>query len=257
MSVKIGHSSKDENGKITGGKAGDQTGKEVCTRNWYNGKWDFVARFKDRAKAEKAAKACEDACNNPNCGYDQGGRNSLRAEAVKVDYQLDKIETPCESDCSSFMGVCVEAAGIKMPAGNGPTTRTLRKVLEDTGEFEILTAEKYLTSDKYLMEGDILCNEGSHTVMALEDGAQAGEKAQPVTIHYSVRLPMLQNGNKGDSVKSLQILLIGYGCSCGKYGADGDFGTATENAVMMFQDRNGLTVDGKCGPQTWAALLGV
>ena len=31
--IKIGHASIDENGKITGGKAGDQTGKEVCIRN--------------------------------------------------------------------------------------------------------------------------------------------------------------------------------------------------------------------------------
>ena len=146
MAIKIGHSSKDENGRITGGRAGDQTGKEVCIRSWYNGSWDFVARFKDKAKAKKAAQACGDACNNPNVGYDQGGRNSLRTEAKKVDYQLGKIETPCESDCSSFMGVCVEAAGIKLPSGNGPTTGTLRRVLEQTGEFGILTAEKYTST---------------------------------------------------------------------------------------------------------------
>ena len=35
MAVKIGHASIDENGRAQGGKAGDQTGKEVCTRNWY------------------------------------------------------------------------------------------------------------------------------------------------------------------------------------------------------------------------------
>ena len=35
MSVIIGHSSIDENGKISGGKAGDQTTKEVCTRSFY------------------------------------------------------------------------------------------------------------------------------------------------------------------------------------------------------------------------------
>ena len=36
MAVKIGHASIDERGKISGGKAGDQTGKEVCIRDWYN-----------------------------------------------------------------------------------------------------------------------------------------------------------------------------------------------------------------------------
>lgn len=262
MAIKIGHSSKDENGRFSGGAAGDQTGKEVCTRNWYNGDWDFVARPKDKAKAEKMAKTCEEGCKNPFIGYDQGQRNDLRAEAKKVGYNLSMVATPCECDCSSFMGVCVEAAGVKLPSGNGPTTRTLLQVLEATGEFEILTDSQYLTGDAYLRRGDILCKEGSHTVMALENGAKAGKevvvsKTESPTIHYSVRLPLLKKGSKGNAVKALQILLIGNNCSCGKYGADGDFGTATENAVMMFQDRNGLNVDGQCGPQTWAKMLGV
>ena len=271
MAVKIGHSSKDENGRITGGRAGDQTGKEVCIRSWYNGSWDFVARFKDRAKAKRTAQACEDACNNPNCGYDQGGRNSLRAESRKVDYQLDKIETPCESDCSSFVGVCVEAAGIKLPEGNGPTTSTLRRVLEATGEFEILTDAKYLTTDKYLMAADILCNEGSHTVMVLEDGSMAGTAATTVkleapTIYYSVRLPLLKRGDSGPAVESLQRLLVGHGYDLGSYGpagdgVDGEYGQATEDAVKAFQrthvDAEGrqLADDGECGGKTWVPLI--
>ena len=36
MSVMIGHASIDENGRITGGAAGDQSGTEVCKRTWYN-----------------------------------------------------------------------------------------------------------------------------------------------------------------------------------------------------------------------------
>lgn len=274
MAIKIGHSSKDENGRITGGRAGDQTGKEVCIHSWYNGGWDFVARFKDRAKAEKAAKACEDACNNPNVGYDQGGRNSLRAEAKKVGYFLNLIKTPCESDCSAFMGVCVEAAGIMLPDGNGPTTRTLRRVLEATGEFEILAESKYLTSDKYLLRGDILCKENSHTVMALDNGSMAeaemvvptAPKTDTVTIYYSVRLPLLKRGSKGPAVENLQRLLIGHGHNLGSFGpngdgVDGDFGTATEDALKAFQrthnDAEGkqLEDDGECGGKTWAPLI--
>lgn len=264
MPVMIGHSSKDENGRFTGGMAGDQTGKEVCTRNWYNGKWDFVARFKDRAKAARAAAACKDGCKNPFVGYDQGQRNSLRAEARKVMFNLSMISTPCESDCSAFMGVCVEAAGIKLPEGNGPTTRTLRRVLEATGEFEILTDEKYLTSDKYLLEADILCSEGSHTVMALEDGANGDKQnvsgSGTATMYYNVRLPLLKKGSKGPAVENLQRLLIGHGYNLGTYGpkkdgVDSDFGDATENALEAFQEDMKLEVDGKCGPKSWAALI--
>lgn len=36
---------------------------------------------------------------------------------------------------------------------------------------------------------------------------------------------------------------------------DGDFGAATEMAVMDFQEAHNLEIDGIVGPQTWAALL--
>lgn len=70
-------------------------------------------------------------------------------------------------------------------------------------------------------------------------------------------LPTLQRGDRGESVKALQILLNGRGCSCGMYGADGDFGPATEAALLAFQRRNDLEADGICGNESWAGLLGV
>ena len=79
----------------------------------------------------------------------------------------------------------------------------------------------------------------------------------PVTIHYSVRLPRLEKGSKSDAVRALQILLIGYGYSCGKYGVDGDFGGDTLAAVKKFQTAAGLNADGIVGPKTWEKLLGV
>ena len=70
-------------------------------------------------------------------------------------------------------------------------------------------------------------------------------------------LPTLKNGSKGASVQAMQILLMGYGYSLGSWGADGDFGSTTENAVECFQEDNSLAVDGVVGPKTWAKLLGV
>ena len=32
--IRLAHASIDENGKVSGGAAGDQTGKEVCIRSW-------------------------------------------------------------------------------------------------------------------------------------------------------------------------------------------------------------------------------
>lgn len=81
MSVKIGHASIDENNKISGGAAGDQTGKEVCVRDWYNKSWNCVIRPKDKEVAEKIAKAMEQACASNYIGYDQSQRTTLYTQA--------------------------------------------------------------------------------------------------------------------------------------------------------------------------------
>ena len=70
-------------------------------------------------------------------------------------------------------------------------------------------------------------------------------------------LPELASGSNGKTVKALQILLIGYNCSCGSAGADGIFGSGTRGGVLKFQKANGLSADGVVGPKTWAKLLGM
>lgn len=70
-----------------------------------------------------------------------------------------------------------------------------------------------------------------------------------------VDVPVLKKGAKGDSVKALQVLLIGYGFPVGKTGADGSFGGATHTAVRNYQKANGLTVDGSVGAKTWDKLI--
>lgn len=176
--MRIGHSSIDENNKAKNGKAGDQTGKEVCIREWYSKPWDYVLRCIDSDKAELMAKACESGCANNNIGYDQNQRNTLRSQAILNHYDLSKIVTPCECDCSSFMSVCAECAGISVPynGSNAPTTSTMKKAFMSTGLFEYLTDKKYTTQNTYLKRGDILVKSGSHTVMVLDDGIAPEKK---------------------------------------------------------------------------------
>lgn len=71
-----------------------------------------------------------------------------------------------------------------------------------------------------------------------------------------IALPTLKRGAYGESVKAMQILLIGRNFSCGRWGPDGSFGGATDNALRSFQRAAGLTVDGVCGLNTWRKLLG-
>lgn len=66
---------------------------------------------------------------------------------------------------------------------------------------------------------------------------------------------ILNYGDSGEAVKNLQAKLIRLGYSCGKYGADGDFGAGTEAAVRKFQSKtSGLAVDGIAGYQTLNAI---
>ena len=66
--------------------------------------------------------------------------------------------------------------------------------------------------------------------------------------------PTLRKGDKGPEVKEMQEKLLLHGENLPRYGADGDFGNETQKAVKSFQKKNGLVVDGICGPKTWAKL---
>lgn len=64
--------------------------------------------------------------------------------------------------------------------------------------------------------------------------------------------PLLRRGSTGQYVRYLQFMLQINGYNAG--GVDGIFGSATQNAVLSFQQANGLTADGIVGKNTWAKL---
>ena len=63
---------------------------------------------------------------------------------------------------------------------------------------------------------------------------------------------VLEVGSSGTNVTKIQQRLIQFGYLKGT--ADGRYGEATRDAVILFQRRNGLTVDGRVGADTAAAL---
>jgi hypothetical protein len=173
--IKIGHASISENNTAYG-QAGDSTGKEVCINNNFN-ITDLaptvLLRPKSSTLAEASALACEAGCTNNNIGYSQNGRNTLYSYASKVNYDLTKVTTKCNTDCSAFMTVCAIAGGANISYGtNAPTTTNMCTRFKQSGNYTILTDSKHLTKTDYLKRGDILVKEGSHTVMVLENGNQ-------------------------------------------------------------------------------------
>ena len=85
--------------------------------------------------------------------------------------------------------------------------------------------------------------------------AQTTMQATASTLNVT-GLPLLRYGDKGECVRSAQMLLIGRGYSCGRCGADGEIGQDTYNAIIAFQRASGLQQDGIIGAQTWARLIG-
>lgn len=256
MAVKIGHASISENGTIRGA-AGDQTGKEVCTRNWYKHSkgWKLV-RCNDARMRPYIAEAMEAAAANNDIGYDQIENQTLYNNIKPYKFDPRKTTKAVETDCARLVRVCVQYACEKV--GNGKTipdfyTANLANVLKNTGLFTVLTSSKYTAQDDLLTRGDILvtCSKG-HTCVCLTNGEKVGTEVINKTYKLGERI--LRNGCEGPDVKELQECLIQLDCDCGTWGADGDFGDATEIALKDFQEKHKLDVDGEYGPKSHAAM---
>ena len=243
MAVTVGSARIDERGKATGGAAGDQTGKELSTQNWYlHSKGWRVLRCKDPDKAAKIASAMSAACKNSKIGYDQNQRLTLYNAAKAVGFDPGKVTTACETDCSALVRVCLAFAGIMV--ANFRTTDEAKIILA-SGMFVELTASKYTTGSAYLRKGDILVTKTQgHTVVVLTDGTKAEKTVPPPESAFKLGDRVLQKGSVGDDVREMQANLMKLGFSLPLYGADGDFGDETEKAVIAFQKAVGVTVTG-------------
>lgn len=173
--VRIGNARIDENGRVSGGQAGDQTGLEVAIEPWYLHKQGWVViRAKDSKVRERIAICMEAACANNLIGYNQDGSWELYDKSKQYGWDCSKVNVTANTDCSSLVRTCVAYATGK----NIPWFSTLNQVivLSDTGYFDIITDAKYTCSPDYVRRGDILCTRTQgHTVVVLDNGSKAGQ----------------------------------------------------------------------------------
>ena len=178
--VRVGSARIDENGKLMGGQAGDQTGLEVAIEPWYpNPKKYVVARAKRASVRESIASDMEAACANDMIGYNQARSWDLYDKSKPYGWDCSKVKVASDVDCSTLVRACVAYALQR----DIPWFSTLNEIekLSETGEFEILRDEKYSQSPDYLLRGDILCTATQgHTLVVLDNGAKAGQSgSQP------------------------------------------------------------------------------
>ena len=250
--VYIGGASIDEHGKAHGGQAGNQTGKELKKQKWYlHSKGWRVFRARSAEVQAKLAACMAAAVANKHIGYDQYQRNTLYKAAEPFGFDVSKVTTDVECDCSALVRVCCAFAGILgLPEGFRTTNEP--KNLLATGAFTEMVGEKYTKQAAYLKAGDILCTPvQGHTVIVLNDG----DKAEPTA-------EGLRRGDYGTAVTAMQRLLKERGYDLGDYGPnrdgiDGDFGMKTEDAVKAFQRAEGLPVTGVYDEKTRELLTGM
>lgn len=128
MMVLFGSARINENGKATGGKPGDQTGREVSTQSYYMSRKGWIAlRQDDPVIAVKLAEAMLEACNNNCIGYNQNKRSGVITQ-LKTFGSLRRIGINTDSDCSSLVRACVIQATGKDP-GNFTTANEKLKLM--------------------------------------------------------------------------------------------------------------------------------
>lgn len=251
--MSISNCGHDENNKYNGGKAGDQTGGEWKVINWYNRPWKCVLRHPDARVRKMIADMARAAAKNNLVGYDQSQRYTFWEHLKASSYDPAKITVKCEADCSSGVAAIVKGAGYRLGIQKLKDvsiylyTGNMRAGFKAAG-FEVLTASKYLTSDAYLLEGDIILNDSAHVATNLTTGSKAGTGGS--TGGTTAAKDYLSKGDTGAAVKDMQKKLIACGYSCGSSGADGSFGNGTLAAVKKFQKANGLVVDGYFGEKS-------
>ena len=97
-------------------------------------------------------------------------------------------------------------------SGTGPTKKDLKSYCKSRGN----SKKRYFMAIRWIQDEDT-------------------PDTDPKTLSY---------GNEGEAVKILQQNLIALGFDCGSYGADGDFGSATQAAVTAFQESLKLAATG-------------
>lgn len=274
----------DERGKISGGKAGDNNGKEWRVRSWYSYPWSVILHHPNPEVRKLIAELAKEAAENDNIGYDQYQRTTFWEQLEKVGYHPKDINNKCESDCSAGVAAIVKAVGFLLNDSKlkgvsiDAYTGNLKAVLKKAG-FEALTASKYRNSDNYLYAGDVLLKEGRHTCINLTDGAN---------------IPKSSSIGKRPTVKEWQLAAVADGFKLSINGmwsgecenvakkavvkrrltykyhnltklvqkylgveVDGKCGKNTANAIKQYQEKNGLVADGECGINTFKSILNV
>jgi len=168
------------------------------------------------------------------------------------------------SDCSSSGMLTLREIGYTVSSLNTAGIHWSDKF--ETVDVKIVNG--HIQNPEVLKVGDAILFAGSDPSRPLQIGhvewvykvptttTETSSSASESTCDVSLRV--LKKGCKGNDVKLVQQMLISNGYDLGSYGADGDWGTKTDNAFYDWQYKNAKYVgsaDRVCGKKCWAYIL--
>ena len=179
---QIVHASLNEKGGIYGGKTGDQTGREICVRSYYDRPWDYVLRYPDSVLADEYTRKAEEIAADDRHGYDQINRWGVDFDCSSlVCYVVESVGIPVRQNGASFTGN-MKAAFVKCgfdivdttqnatgATARPPSTSDVKAYTVKKGDTlgaisarfgvsidEIMNANKFLKNPNKIYIGDIL-----------------------------------------------------------------------------------------------------
>ena len=164
MIAYVVEAAHDENGNLSYGSVGDQTGDEVRKRRLSENEFTWILRYPDKEIAKSIAEDAKECAENDHIGYAQQGKDNLSSRyglyfAMQGKNKFSDITTDCNVDCSALVADDLIHNGLKvsrfMYTGNEIES------LESIGFKKI----KYALSDVEV--GDVLWRSG-HTAIVVE-----------------------------------------------------------------------------------------
>ena len=176
-----------------------------------------------------------------------------------MNYDLSKITTKCNCDCSSLQNVAAMASGASgvTYGSNGWTTSNMKTYLQKAG-YKIVEDGTYLKSADYCVCGAIYVKVGSHTVTGLSNGSNYKQTLSKAGIG-SISSSSSYNTGGSTTIKNAQKAINSF-CKAGLT-VDGIMRANTRKGIdkalqtALNKDyKSGLSVDGIRGTKTNSAL---
>lgn len=165
---------------------------------------------------------------------------SIGSEEAQIDWLYVEIQQPSYKE--AFDSLMSDDSLYDM------TTAVLRIYEKPHDQSDAVARQRTAYAEEILR----IC---SGTVPDPEPQPQPAPEPEPVAVTADITVPVLKKGDKGVAVAMMQKGLDKNKISLGVWGCDGDFGTATYNAVKKFQKQSNLKDDGIVGHDTWQVLF--